>query len=243
MIIYKTDGTKEGLLCCLYRSFTKKEDPVAVYSNDFQPSFDAVVIDVSTDEENAVRVRNGLIKCGGISLLSELFLPLRSFDETKETVIFSVAKRCLTERRNVLSDYADTNVLIHYDLTKKIRNEVHRMKGFMRFSQAEGGLYAHFEPDNDIVDLVAPHFAKRFPGERFIIHDTKRNLLALYDGKDIKTIKIDRPVTVFLSEDEKEFRDLWKTYFSSVNIQSRNNKKAQDNYLPRRYRKNMTEFL
>ena len=116
------------------------------------------------------------------------------------------------------------------------------MHGFLRFAECTGGLYAHFSPDNDIVDLVAPHFAKRFSGEKFIIHDTKRNLLAVYDGKSLKTVLNESPVTVYLSTEEEQFRKLWKTYFDSVTIESRKNKRLQDNFLPRRYRKDMTEF-
>jgi len=243
MIIYKCDRARDGVLCCVFESFLKKEQPVAVYSCDFQPMLGATVKDIKTEDEKAQRVRNALIKSGGIGLLSELFLPLRSFDETRETVIFNVAKRCINEKRNVLTDYTDPNVLSHYDMTKKIRNEVHRMHGFIRFSECFGGLYAHFEPDNDIIDLVAPHFAKRFSSERFILHDTKRNLLTFYDGKSIKTTKASGAVTVHLTEDEEKFRSLWKTYFHSVAIETRKNTRLQDGYLPRRYRKNINEFL
>ncbi len=242
MLIYKCDGTAEGVSCCLYDSFVNKRVPEAVYSGSFQPSFDTEVVNIATDKAIAERVRRGIAKCGGIWLYSELFLPLRSYDGLRESVTFSVARRCLEERRSVVTDYTDANVLYHRDLCEKIRKEVHRIHGFLRFSECVGGLYAHFEPDNDIVDLVAPHFAERFPSEKFIIHDTKRNLLAVYDGKSLKTVVNDYPVTVYLSTEEENFRKLWKTYFSSVNIESRKNEKLQNNYLPRRYRKNMTEF-
>ena len=243
MIFYKTDGTREGILNCLFRSFSLKETPVAVYSCDFQPSFGSDVVEIESDEHSARRVRDGLIKCGGISLLSQLFVPLRSSEQTKETVIFSVAYRCLKERKNVLTDYSDVNVLAHYDLTKRVYNELHRMKGFLRFTECEGGLYAHFSPDNDIVDMLAPHFLKRLCGEKFIIHDTKRGLLALCDGKDLITVKAPATVTVIQKAGETEMKSLWKTYFDAVAIESRKNPRLQDNYLPRRYRKNMDEFF
>ena len=242
MFIYRCDGTKEGILCCLYDSFTAKRVPDAVYSRCFQPAFDQEVIDVKTDEKIAARVRSGIVNCGGISLLSELFLPLRSCESLRETVVFFVAYRCLKERRNVITDYADNNVLLHRDLAARIKKEVHNMHGFLRFAECTGGLYAHFSPDTDVVDLVAPHFARRFSGEKFIIHDTKRKLLAVYDGKSLKTVLNDSPVTVYLSTEEEQFRKLWKTYFDSVSIESRKNKRLQDNFLPRRYRKDMTEF-
>lgn len=243
MIAYKFDGSRDGLLCCLFESFVKKEQPCALYADDFQLSIDTVIKIIETNEQNAERVRKGIIKCGGITLLSELFYALRSNDDRKYTVIFNVAYRCLKERRNVLEDFADENVLLHFELRRKISNEVHRMTGFLRFEElASLCIYAHFEPDNDIIDLVAPHFTKRLSNERFIIHDTKRNLLALYDGNRIQIIQNDRPVVAYLSENEAEFKKLWHTYFNSVSIKERKNPRLQDNYLPRRYRKNMSEF-
>ena len=243
MTVYKCDGTRDGILCCIFESFLKKEQPVAVYSNEFQPSFDMTIKTIETDAERTARVRKAIIKSGGISLLSQLFYPLRSFDETKETVIFKVAFRCVAEKRNVLTDYSDLSVIAFSDLTHKISYEIHRMHGFIRFRECVGGMYAHFEPDNDIVDLVAPHFAKRFAGEKFILHDTRRNIMVAYDGKSLQTFVPEFPVSVYLTEDELVFDSLWKTYFNSVAIASRKNTRQQDNYLPRRYRKNMNEFL
>lgn len=244
MIVYKFDGSREGLLCCLFESFVKKETPCTVCFGDFQLSLDTTVKTIETDLTRAERVKKGIIKCGGITLLSQLFYAMRSNDENKYTVIFFVAARCLREKRNVLEDYADENVLSLFELKRKIGNETHKMMGFLRFEELVSScIYAHFEPDNDIIDLVAPHFAKRLSNERFIIHDTKRNLLALYDGNQIKIIENDRAVVAYLSSGEAEFKKLWETYFKSVSIKERENPRLQDNYLPRRYRKNMSEFL
>ncbi len=243
MIAYKFDGTKDGLLCCLFESFTKKEQPFAVFSSDFQPSFDTIVKEIETNSENAERVSKGIIKYGGITLLSELFYILRSNEPTKETVIFMVAKRCLEERKNIISDYADINVLSHFELRRKIGYETHRFKGFLRFEElADGCMYAHFEPDNDIIDLLVPHFAKRFSNEKFVIHDTRRNLLALYYNRQTRIVKNDKPIIAYLSKDETEFKNLWQTYFKSVAIKERTNPRLQSVYLPHRYRKNMPEF-
>ena len=41
---------------------------------------------------------------------------------------------------------------------------------------------------------------------------------------------------------EKELIGLWKRYFAAADVKSRPHPKQQDGYLPRRYRKNMSEF-
>ncbi len=243
MICYQFDGTKSGLLCCLFRAFSKKEEPIAVFSSSFQPSFNTQVILIETDEEIALRVRNGIKKSCGISLLSTVFYCFRSCEDIKETVMFNVLKKCLKAKKNLTDNFADPDVLLLFDLTKKISSEVHRLKGILRFEEVEsGGWYSHVEPDNDVIDLIAPFFKARFLGEKFIIHDVKRNLIVCCDGVNILKATLDTSLTVYLSSEEFNFKTLWKTYFNSVNIAERKNTKLQDNQLPRRYRKHMTEF-
>lgn len=242
MIVYKFDGTKEGLLTCLYHRFVDKQEPEFIYSTTFQPTFDCSVIEIQTEKEQAQRVKKGLFKLGGVDFLTQLFAPLRSYDGQKENVVFQVAALCLKNRKNVLDDYSDPLILYHYDLCRKISNEAHRIKGFLRFTECRGGYYAEFEPDNDILDIIAPHFLRRFPTEKLIIRDKKRNLIAACNGKECKIAPCDATFSIILAEDELTFRSLFKTYFNAVNIESRKNKKLQDNYLPRRYRRNMTEF-
>lgn len=45
-----------------------------------------------------------------------------------------------------------------------------------------------------------------------------------------------------LSDKENQMQALWHKYIDSVNIPERPHKKLQDGFLPRRYRKHMSEF-
>lgn len=243
MIAYKISDGIDGVLCALFESFTMKEKPVAVFTGVFQPSFDCKVKCIELNMKNAERVKKGIIKCGGISLLSTLSYVLRSNDDLKETVVFNVAYRCLCERKNVLDDFSDPSILTFYELKNKISFETHRLAGFLRFEKSVGGIwYSHFTPDNDVVDVVAQHFQSRFCNEKFILHDVKRNKITVYNGQ-LATFISDEPITVYLDKDEIEFQRLWGVYFTSVNVKERKNLRLQSNYLPRRYRRNMTEFL
>ena len=243
MKAYSFDGTFDGLLCCLYRAFTEKEEPFAVYSGDFQPSFDTQTVAVTTDETHAKRVAVGIIKNCSENLLRTACYAMRSGEGLKETVIFNALRKCLAAKRDLSADYADYDMLAFYDLKEKIGKEIHRLKGFVRFEETAGGeLYSHISPDNDICDLLAPHFKNRFPNKKFALHDVRRNILVLSYGQNIRRLELSSPLTVYLSDEEKHFKSLWKTYFDSVNIAERKNTRQQDNYLPRRYRINMSEF-
>ena len=129
------------------------------------------------------------------------------------------------------------------DLLKQITFEIHRFEGFIRFEESvDGYYYAHFSPDNDITWLLMPHFTARFANQAFIIHDVKRNVLGMYDGQNSSQVNAeDRQVTIYLSEEELNFKKLWQTYYKSVNIKERKNHKLMKNFLPVRYWEHLPE--
>ena len=136
---------------------------------------------------------------------------------------------------------ADPRVLEATDLISKVTRELHRMKGLLRFMEnADGVLYAPYSPDNDITDMLAVHFAERLGGQKFVIHDVKRKIAALYDGEEIVLTRVE-DAEIYLSEYEKYFEDLWKLYYKSVNILSRPHEKQMKGYMPVRYWKFLPE--
>lgn len=241
MIYYVFDGTKEGLLCCIYNSFINKESPALITSKPFQLGFDIQVKTIETDPKIAKRVNDGFIKNCSIALLNRIFYLFRSNDSTKETVMFNVAKKCLEKRMDITHNYADPDVLLFSELQQKISYEIHRFTGFIRFNKSASGFwYAHFEPDNDIVDILAKHFYKRF-SEPFLIHDVKRNKVTLRQGDKMTTAVLDGRLTVYLDENDEYFENLYKTYYESVNIKERKNLKLMRGFMPQRYYKHLPE--
>ena len=125
---------------------------------------------------------------------------------------------------------------------QKVCTETHRIKGFLRFSESHGGvIYARYSPDNDVTELVAPHFVKRLSGLPFVIHDVKRNKIAVSDGYNVLFDKTELPASFVPSARETAFADLFKTYYREINVEERKNTKQQDAYMPKRYRKYMSE--
>ncbi len=115
------------------------------------------------------------------------------------------------------------------------------MKGFLRFMESrDGALYAPFSPDNDITDLLMAHFAERMKAERFVIHDVKRKIAGMYDGREWIMARVGE-AEVYLSEYERAFENLWKKYYKAVNIESRPHIKQMKGYMPVRYWKFLPE--
>ena len=76
----------------------------------------------------------------------------------------------------------------------------------------------------------------------FVIHDVKRNVIALCNGFDFKIIRNPaQNVTVYLSEEEEKFRNLWKTYYKEISIEERKNTRLMRAFLPERYWKYLSE--
>jgi probable DNA metabolism protein len=145
---------------------------------------------------------------------------------------------------NYLSNEVVANI---YRINRNVNNEVHHLLGFVRFSeQDEGVLVSIIHPKNNVLSLIAPHFADRLIEEQFIIFDGNRNTAALHI-RGVQWIMVNVPdINRYLFEEtlpeEMEYRKLWKTFCKHIAIQEHTNNKLQQNNLPLRFRADMTEF-
>ncbi len=242
MLIYKYDGTIDGIFSCIFNSFVNKEKPDIVTDEEVQLSFDGKIKYIKTDYANNKRIITALYRYIGINALSDIRYAFRMGNSKKATIIFNYIYKTFEERKNISNKFSEETVLAFFDLVKRVGNEVHRMKGFIRFNECSNGIfYAHFSPDNDIADLLLPHFMVRFKNMPFIIHDVKRNVIAMYDGAESKVVKATSTLYIHLSDSEENFQNLWQTYYNSVNIKERKNEKLLNSFLPIKYRKHLTE--
>lgn len=242
MTAFIFDGTKTGLLCCLFFAYYEKVIPEIVTASSLQYAIGDSVYEIESDEEKAERVLKCIFSAKTKQAAYFTDFALKSGEEIRFTVIFKYLKKVIDNLKTDISkNYADQDVLAFHDIIMRIMNEIHRFKGFIRFSESKDGfLYAHYEPDNDITELLMPHFCARLKTP-FIIHDTKRNIIGLSDGIKYKVIQNDGRIDIYLSDYETEFLKLWKTYYKSVNIESRKNERTMLNFLPKRYWKNLPE--
>lgn len=245
MTTYNFDGSKIGLLTCVFDAYYEKRIPNYLTDGEVQQGFGDYVYEIKNDLEKANRVKRCLSeKVKTPFVLKDLSLALKSGESDKFTIAFNYLKAVIDNKAtDVSKNFADPRILAFSDLLKRITNEIHRFKGFIRFEQSvDGYFYAHFSPDNDITWLLMSHFTARFKNQAFIIHDTKRNVLGMYDGETASEVDGgDRQVTVYLSDEEVNFKKLWKTYYQSVNIKERKNHRLMKSFMPVRYWANLSE--
>lgn len=243
MTTYFFDGTKNGLLTCIFESFYEKRIPGDVTTECVQCGLLDEIVTIKTDNEKAERVYKCLKNCKTKYLVSDFNLTFRSGEKKRFKVLFDYLNVAISNKNiDVSKAFALPEIQAFTDLKNRIYTETHRFKGFLRFMETEKGFYyACYEPDNDITELLVPHFTARLQSP-FIIHDIKRNILALCDGKRYKILNgRDNGVTVFMSESEEIFLDLWQQYYKSINIEERKNLRQMRNYMPERYWKNLSE--
>ena len=239
MTYYLTDGSEECFYTAVFECFADRES-IVTCRRDVQLSLDSAVKEVAADGEKADRVKRKIAQYDGAAL-NDIALALRSADCAGEQTALEYIRLIIGRRGPVRAMTNIPAVLEMEDLRSKVTGELHRMKGFLRFMENDRGvLYAPFSPDNDITDLIAPHFAERLKNQRFVIHDVKRKIAAMYDGLEIVVCHADG-ADVYLSEYEQTFEELWKLYYTSVNINERPHERQMKGYMPVRYWKFLPE--
>lgn len=237
-MIYFTDGTQECFLTAFLLAYNDGE--AYITSTQKQMILGQESVFVVTDAARAERARARLLSFDK-SCMHDLGLLLRSGDGCEQTA-FRYLRFLAEQKRPVKEMLAEDAVLEAEERLRRVGYEIHRMHGFVRFMESESGaLYAPISPDNDIVDLLVPHFRGRLTGYPFVLHDVRRKKAAVYDGKNTFLAPLEK-TEVVLSADEESWRQLWRQYYKSVNIPSRERLKQMRGYMPVRYWKFMPEF-
>ena len=240
MNIYITDGSEDAFYSAAFYACTDA-DCVVTSAKHIQLTLDARIIPTDTDPEKCARVKNKLAQYDRGSL-GDISLILRRGCDTREMTALNYLRRIVQSKGPVRDRLSDPAVIEAMDEREKVTLEAHRFKGFLRFMESEGGIfYAPFAPDNDILELILPHFLRRLPTQAFVIHDTLRHKAALWNGKDCAIAATDENVSVCFSPEEENFQKLWREYYRSVNIAQRPHEKQMKGYMPVRYWKFMPE--
>ncbi|AEX86450.1 hypothetical protein XO10_10185 [Marinitoga sp. 1135] len=248
MNILTYDGTFQGLLTITYYCFEKRKLPDLILKEGNKGIFGNGNI-IKTDFKKAEYVSNFIKRKINNGILKNIFLAYLSEYENIEVDIIKYVNIALKLKKDPINYIEKDYILKIKKVIYKVSNEKHKFIGLLRFRELSNGLYyAPFEPDHNIIILLARHFINRFSNQNWIIHDIKRNLALVYSKGKVDLININISNQYFfkdlenLSKDEIEYQSLWKTYFNSAAITERNNSKLQKQFMPIRYWKYLTEF-
>ncbi len=239
------DGTREGLLTALFDAEAQKPKAARILMEPpEQLAFD-VPLRVYTDENKADRVWRAIQeKLPEEALYSFDMLYICNSPE-RGTMLMRYLRKGWRLGMRVEDAVNDTDVFAVMQMRKRVGYEIHKLKGLVRFARIQGDIYyCAIEPDHDIVEYLADHFAERLADQRFILHDVHRKKAALYrpEGKGYAVMPMALPADDPTLEDV-EFIRLWGAYFKTIAIQERVNPRLQRQHMPVRYWKHLHEML
>ncbi|WP_433835719.1 TIGR03915 family putative DNA repair protein [Flavobacterium anhuiense] len=249
-IIY--DGSYEGWLTAVFEIYEYKLKDIVFAKEEISNSLlFSHTHSVITNNEKANRVENGLRQRLSYHGFNNLYFAFLSEVEKIEETLFRFVKYVFASPINIEGNLSRSEVLNVKKAAHLTGKESHRMKAFVRFKLTKDKLYyAIVEPDCDVLPLIEQHFKNRYADQRWFIYDSKRKYGIYYDLENVSTVEMQfesNPSSSFLAEinDENEefFQNLWRNYFSSVNIESRKNTKLHIKHMPKRYWKNLTEKI
>lgn len=240
-IIYQYDGSFDGLLCCIFESYTKKEHPTAIYCGEEEEwsLFETRV--VLTDAAHAQRVGRSLRKLSPdvMPLLRRAFLTCMP---EKELAIYRFVRRLYREGAPYLSKLNDDAYQTLLRAVRHLATEVELLRGFVRFSDYGGTLGAEIEPKNRVLPLLRGHFCERCHEETFFIYDRTHREALLYAHGRSRIVPLDDFEAAPPSAEEAAYRQLWRRFYDTIAIRERENPKLRMTHMPKRYWGTMTEF-
>lgn len=266
---YLYDGSFEGLLCCIYEHYYREEAEGIFRRESYQQNMLRQSFCVKTEGKKAARVYEAVENKICLKALRRIYAVYLSTVPEREMKILLYVKKGFQTGDKINLLHGEPVVFDVEQAERKVYAERHRYLGILRFSvispggrgfcgdeakeapergtplsPEEGGevLYAALEPDHDIVELIASHFADRYQNDPFILHDVRREKAVFAQGGHWYVSRLKKDAPLILASGEEEYRKLWKQYFKTITIRERTNPRCQKTCMPVRYWKHLTEM-
>ncbi|NVJ52757.1 MAG: TIGR03915 family putative DNA repair protein [Campylobacteraceae bacterium] len=237
------DKTFEGFLTLVYEVYYEKLQPKEIVSKVPDTLLLDEIVEIKEDKEKSLKVLEAIKKK----------FPKKCFELILNIFMCDTKEFELELLKYIILGFKDSNELFNINqkevfylqnLEKELFRHVHKMYGFTRFEELEDGtLYAKIETKFNVVYFLGKHFLKRLNNQNYIIHDINRKLAFIKSSDFLGVQNVASFEEPKLSQKEEKFKKLWTTFFESIAIETRENKKCQQNFVPLLYRTYMTEFL
>ncbi|QTL99026.1 DUF4130 domain-containing protein [Iocasia frigidifontis] len=241
---YLYDGSFPGLMTAIYQAYYYEHKPnYIISSNKYQPALFAEKVIIKTDMKKFDRVYQAVKKKISNRSLQKIYYAYLSELDDIEMKIYRYLRMGFTIGKKIDGHLSNKLVLKLNKIYNKVSGERHRLLGLLRFRKIAGDIYyAPFEPDHNVITLMAPHFAKRLVDQNWIIHDLKREKAVIYNQQEwVLTDLKKRLDQGRLTAEEIEYQELWRGFFDSVAIENRKNSRLQRQFMPERYWKYLIE--
>ena len=242
--IYLYDGSFSSLQALIYILIENNYE-VDDIKNEIDYEYNLldkpVYLNIEKKEEKLLEL-NKLITLNILRTIKYVYL---SDDRDKEMIIYKFIKEAIIYKNKIYYMRNIDVVNLVYKLSHKVTMEAHKMKGFLRFKHMKNNFYyAEINPTSNVLSLIVNHFKNRLSNERWVIKDVKRKIFSVYDLNKIIYLEEKSIIKLNINEDENEINieNLWKSFFNTIGIKERKNKKCQISFMPKKYWKYITEM-
>ena len=249
MYYYTCEPNLDSMLSCIFDAWSSKRghqniklllEPVSQLT-----LFDEYIhVDADADKVNRV------IDAVNRKISPSFFHSLSYISMAYEEDVLDIMYRCMILGFHhgpyalQMVQYGD--VMRFQEIRKRVSNEVHHFREFMRFNQVGDAYIAHFEPKSRVCVALGPFFEDRMPSEHFmIIDDVHKEAVVHPKDNHFYMYKLTDDELERLKETENvndEFTDMWKLFFNTIAIKERYNPKCQNTLFPIWKRKHAVEF-
>lgn len=242
-VIYVYKNSFLSLLTLIKILIVNKKKPLNIKNECYTPTLIDTIIYLEIEENKKIIEEWYLIT--NREIIKTAYYVFLSNIENKELVIFYFLLNSIKYKEKIFFMRNLNCVNKALQISHRVTNENHRFKGFTRFKELENHiLYAEISPDHNILSLLSNHFKNRLKNEYWMIKDTSRNIISLYDKKnfyivDEKEIQLQK---IKNCETEEKFENMWKDFYQTIGIQERKNDRCRMNFMPKKYWKNIIEM-
>lgn len=249
--IFQCEDSLDGIFTAIYNAWDSgyghKNIQIQIIDQIANYQLFSKYIPVVTDYDKSEKVARTIKKKISVAGYETICRAAMTNRPEKADVIYRFVILGLHYGSSIITNYSNPSVQSIFEMNRAVGNEVHHYLGFLRFSELKNNvLYGKINPRNNIVSLLAPHFADRLPAENWIIHDEVRQLAVVHQISEgwvqVDTSEVDFSALGKIDTEEEELEQLWKSFVKSISIAERTNQKLQRQNLPIRFRGNMTEF-
>jgi probable DNA metabolism protein len=245
-VVYLHDGSFEGVLSGIYKMFHAKakiNEGKLYEASVYQQSFFELTLNVETVREHAYRVAKSLYDSFGQEGFKCVYYAYLAEDDSYGTLLFRTLKQAYKLGGQAFEALGVEDIRRLTQMANKVSRESHLLLGLLRFSKLENGIYyAPFEPTQNIISILAPHFEERLADQVWVIHDTKRGIGAFYDKEQYHMAPLDSLETIQYAQDEVAFQSMWKDYVKHIAIEARRNLPLRRQHMPKKYWQFLTEM-
>ena len=249
MVVFACHDDFESMMTCIYDAWSARlgHSNIKLMTEPIEePELFCQYRHVDPDPEKYKKVIRSIRSKISENAYQDVYRAAMHWNPEKLDIIYRFLVLGFALGSQVTRMLGDPYVSALFELDRKVTNESHQFREFIRFSRLNDQvLFSLIQPKCNILTLIASHFSDRMPSENWLIADKKRKMALVHPAdQDYFLTPVTHQELSHMEEARKgdAYSSMWKAFFNSVGVEARANYRCQRNFLPLWYRKDMTEF-